>query len=408
MTLTLKDFRFGIEIETIGLTHARLAQAIVDACPNSRLSSHTNYGQKVYLADGRVWSVVHDGSLSGQYNGEVVSPILTYADLDMLQNVVRGLREAGAKTDASCGIHIHVDGARFTPRGVVNLVKMMNKQEQLLMSALRVHETRRRFCQDIDQNFLARLENSRCSTLDAVKTAWYGRRNANVQRYDSSRYRSLNLNSLFYRGTIEFRLFNGTLHAGEVKSYVQLVLAMSAKAVNAKSGVSKKRETSAATGKYDMRVFLLGLGLIGDEFKTARHHLCKHLGGSSAFRNTRPRRSAQCVDIESSAAPLISAASIAAIEEIGARIRESSASIDTAIINSAYDDPAPIGMVPLREFLASQSYRLAVEELSESAHRTIGNSIRAVIGVDAGRELRNVGDFVIDPATGNLVYGGIR
>ncbi|HPN95983.1 MAG TPA: amidoligase, partial [bacterium] len=38
---------------------------------------------------------------------------------------------------------------------------------------------------------------------------------------------------------------------------------------------------------YDFRVFLLGLGLIGDEFKTARHHLLANLEGDSAFKNGR-------------------------------------------------------------------------------------------------------------------------
>lgn len=40
----------------------------------------------------------------------------------------------------------------------------------------------------------------------------------------NSRYHGLNLHSVFSKGTIEFRMFNSTLHAGEVKSYIQLCL----------------------------------------------------------------------------------------------------------------------------------------------------------------------------------------
>jgi hypothetical protein len=36
-----------------------------------------------------------------------------------------------------------------------------------------------------------------------------------------------------------------------------------------------------------MRVWLLGLGMIGDEFKTARLHLLKKLGGSAARKGER-------------------------------------------------------------------------------------------------------------------------
>jgi hypothetical protein len=91
-------------------------------------------------------------------------------------------------------------------------------------------------------------------------------------------------------------MFNGSLHAGEVKTYVQLVLALAAKALTGRAASSKRRAFDPATAKYDVRVWLLGLGLIGDEFKTARFHLTKHLGGSAAWkgerRDRRPRPAA--------------------------------------------------------------------------------------------------------------------
>ena len=105
-----------------------------------------------------------------------------------------------------------------------------------------------------------------------------------------NRYHGVNLNSLFFRGTIEFRWFQGTIHAGEIKSYIQLVLAIAAKAISAKSSSSRRREFNAASARYDFRVFLLHLGMIGDEFKTARLHLMKRLGGSAAWKGERRDR----------------------------------------------------------------------------------------------------------------------
>lgn len=189
------------------------------------------------------------------------------------------------------GIHIHVDGGRFDAKAVTNLVKMIHKQERLLEHALAVAPTRlARYCQPIDTRFLEQLETRRPRTLQEVNAAWYGYQNNAPARYDSSRYHGLNLNSLFFRGTVEFRYFNGTLHAGEVKAYVQLVLAIAAKAMSAKASSSKRRDFSEATAKYDFRVFLLGLGLIGDEFKTARLHLTKRLAGSAAWKGERRDR----------------------------------------------------------------------------------------------------------------------
>ncbi len=85
------------------------------------------------------------------------------------------------------------------------------------------------------------------------------------------RYKGLNLHSVFYKGTLEFRIFNSTLHAGEIKSYIQLCLAISNQALEQKS--ARFRKTTSTNEKYTFRTWLLRLGFIGDEFKTARLHL---------------------------------------------------------------------------------------------------------------------------------------
>ncbi len=290
----MKTLRFGIEIETVGLSRMKLAQAIHSVVGGIVTNDYSDV--RVTAPDGRSWKVVPDGSLSGSENGEIVSPVLGYADIEELQNIIRAVRAAGAKTDHSTGIHIHVGAERFDAKSVVNLVKLVHKQERLLEHALGVSQQRlARYCRPIEASFIERLEARRPKTLSEIRDAWYGHTNATPSRYDSRRYHGLNLNSLFYRGTIEFRYFNGTLHAGEVKAYVQLVLAMAAKALASKAASSKRRDFNVATAKYDFRVVLLHLGLIGDEFKTARLHLTKKLAGSAAWKGERrDRRPATC------------------------------------------------------------------------------------------------------------------
>jgi hypothetical protein len=285
----MKTLNFGIEIETVGLNKLAPANAI------QRVVGGVVHGDAnratVTMADGRVWRAVSDGSLSGSINGEVVSPILTYADLEPLQNVVRALRGAGARADDSCGIHIHVGAEGMDARALSNLIKMMNKHELIIEKALGVSEARlQRYCRRVNPDMMRRLETQRPRTLSDMNRVWYGVARTHADRYDSSRYHALNVNSFFVRKTVEFRLFNGTLHAGEVKAYVQLCLALAAKAMSAKTTSGKKRAYAEASGRYDMRVILLGLGLIGDEFATARHHLTKRLAGSSSWKNGRPAR----------------------------------------------------------------------------------------------------------------------
>ena len=126
---------------------------------------------------------------------------------------------------------------------------------------------------------------------------WYTANGANYgrsQHYNDSRYHMLNYHATFTKGTIEFRLFqfdapadgrqNG-LHAGQLKSYIQLCLALSQMAKTVKTASPKPQQNE--NPKYAMRTWLLRLGFIGDEFKTAREILIKRLAGDTAFRNGR-------------------------------------------------------------------------------------------------------------------------
>jgi hypothetical protein len=295
----MNTLRFGIEIETIGQTREVVARAIQSVVGGEvrHVGMPAVYDPwKVTDRRGRIWQVVADSSLSAikNYQAEIVSPILHYEDIAELQEVVRAVRSAGGRTDSSCGIHAHVDAARFDARAVTNLVKIFHKQEALIQHALGIPPNRlNTFCKSIDPRFLERLERDRPRTMDELNSAWYGMYCPHPQHYDRSRYHGLNLHSIWYRGTIEYRIFNSTLHAGKVKAYIQFVLALSAKALKAKSASSKRREFNPATAKYDFRTFLLNLNLVGDEFKTARFHLLSLLEGSAAWKHGRRDRRAQ-------------------------------------------------------------------------------------------------------------------
>ena len=101
----------------------------------------------------------------------------------------------------------------------------------------------------------------------------------------------LNLHALFTKGTIEFRLFQfdephgdkkGGLHAGQLKAYIQLCLAMSEMAKELKSASPKPQQTE--NERYAFRCWMLRLGFIGEEFKTAREILLKNMTGNGAYR----------------------------------------------------------------------------------------------------------------------------
>jgi len=284
--------KFGIEIETVGLSRLNIASAIAGVIPGSRIEGYD--ACSVIMQDGRKWNIVPDGSLTGAHRGpnelcgEIVSPILTIADLEMLQEIIRAVRAAGARSDSSTGIHIHVDGSRFEAKTLLNLVNMVHKQEKLIERALGVsHHRLNSYSKSINQEFIARLGTRTVRSMADLNAAWYGTQEAvRPSRYDHSRYHGLNLNSLFYRGTIEFRYFNGTLHAGEVKAYVLFVLAIAERALAAKSTSRARRQCDEQNVRWAFRVFLKSLGLIGPEFKVYRAHLLKNLPGVSSRKTT--------------------------------------------------------------------------------------------------------------------------
>ena len=274
----MRTQRFGIEIEMTGITRHQAANVIAGLFV--RNASYVGGSYDTYLAkdsQGRSWKVMRDSSIrceskhgraSGYYSVEVVSPICRYEDIETIQEIVWRLRKNGGMVNSSCGIHIHVDASPHTPKTLRNIVNIMAAKEELLYKALQINVERERFCKKTDITFLERMDQHRPRSMDEIECLWYNGRGGRDRHYDQSRYHALNLHSVFSKGTIEFRLFNSTLHAGEVKSYIQLCLAISHQALVQKSASHSR--TTSTNEKYTFRTWLLRLGLIGDEFKTAR------------------------------------------------------------------------------------------------------------------------------------------
>ena len=200
-----------------------------------------------------------------------------------MQELIRELRKGGARVNDSCGIHIHVDVSRHDPKTLRNVVNIMASKEDLLYKTLKVQIDRQYYCQKADLRFLEDVNLKRPKSMSEFETLWYNGDSGRHSHYHSSRYHALNLHSVFSKGTIEFRMFNSTLHAGEVKSYIQLCLAISNQALVQKS--ASRSRTQSSNEKYTFRTWLLRLGMIGEEFKTARQHLLKNLDGNIAWKD---------------------------------------------------------------------------------------------------------------------------
>ena len=291
--------KFGIEIEFTGITRNKASKVVAEVINGTITETRDYYDTKeIKTLDGRKWKVMYDGSLRCQtkrngevisagrdYSCELVSPILTYyEDIETLQEIVRALRKSGAFTNASCGIHIHLDGADHDVRTIRNFINIIASKNDLLYKALEIKQERMRFCKKMDEHLVTNINKKHPKTLAQLADIWYqgyyGSRNTH---YHDSRYHFLNLHSFFTGNhTVELRGFNSELHAGKVRSYICLALALNHQALTQKCASSKKPQVE--NEKFAMRTYLNRIGMIGEEFKNCRVHLTNALSGCSAWR----------------------------------------------------------------------------------------------------------------------------
>ena len=302
----MKKQTIGVEVEMNSITRHAAAKLAAEFFGTGRFEDtacrNGYYTWSAWDAQGREWKFQRDVSIEGPDSEkcEMVTPILTYADMDTLQELVRRLRKAGAKSDYTrgCGVHIHIGAKGHTAQTLRNLANIMASHESLLADALALdHYRMSRYCRTVNPRFIETVNSRKPSTMSDLADIWYSTNNATYgrnQHYNDSRYHMLNLHATFTKGTVEFRLFqfdaptadrrNG-LHAGQLKSYIQLCLALSQMAKSVKTASPKPQQND--NPKYAMRTWLLRLGFIGEEFATARDLLTRRLAGDAAFRNGR-------------------------------------------------------------------------------------------------------------------------
>ncbi len=304
----MKKQTIGVEVEMNGITRktaARVAAEFFGTDQYESTAGRNGYSTwSAWDADRREWKFQKDVSIHGNDDEkcELVTPVLRYEDIEELQGLLRVLRKAGAQSSASrgCGVHIHVglksEAGDHTAQTLTNLANMMAAHEEQIGRAIKISERRvEGYCRTVNPAFLSRLNAQKPRTMEELADIWYEGNGANYRRdehYNNSRYHMLNLHASFTKGTIEFRLFQfdephdgkkGGIHCGQLKAYIQLCLAMSQLAKELKSASHKPQQRE--NEKYAFRCWMLRLGFIGEEFKTARKLLLQNVSGNGAWRH---------------------------------------------------------------------------------------------------------------------------
>ena len=193
--ITIQEQKFGVEIEVAGVARSRIATAVAEAVQGRITATHCFGYDATVVADsqGREWKVQNDNTiplLNGHKGSEIITPVLTYSDLELIQSVVRKVRDTGATSPSnSCGVHCHVDSQMHTPESLARLAKMVYKNEDLIFDALQVHpERRRRYTRPMDDEFIDKVAKRRPQTKEKLNEMWFGQYLAHPSHFESHRY----------------------------------------------------------------------------------------------------------------------------------------------------------------------------------------------------------------------------
>jgi hypothetical protein len=225
------------------------------------------------------WKVTHDGSLDS--GGEIVSPVMRLAGgraEDEIRRVYGIARKGGGRATDHCGLHVHVDAKCLGPTGMAALMRMAMENEGLLFGIAQNGKPQHRgepngyrYCKPFSNNLGDAFDLMHAESRGQFRNALYEQVPANrgalppahvdnyqANRYDPARYFAINFNSYWYRGTVEFRIFDGTDDPEKAIANVKLALGMVAAASRGdyafleKHGISSKRAVSREAFDYFM------------------------------------------------------------------------------------------------------------------------------------------------------------
>lgn len=196
--------KFGIELETSSPSESVLSKAIALIQANHVNMRTTNYNH----TDVSYWKVLTDGSLSGGYCREIVSPAFdSEAGLQEVTKVATILNTMGVKVNNTCGFHVHLDASDLTPKQISTVCRFYQAYEREID---KLHQGTRRG----NPGYTHTLQNRRFpenpTSLDSVRSA-----------FGHDRYFKVNVEAYLRHGTLEFRQHGATIDPVKVAYWIK-------------------------------------------------------------------------------------------------------------------------------------------------------------------------------------------
>lgn len=236
-TMNKEDRNFGIEIE--------LGTKYKESQLKKLIRSNTNY-KLIPVNKYTNWHIDEEPSINFSQLGiegkEIVSPILTMdKDFNDIKSLFYNVISSECYVNYSCGLHVHVEVKDLTEVDLKKIVKYMSVLEFFLFKSLPNTRYNSDFSQPLPPLLLDLLKDAKdyedffkryysyfireadkredmAAEMKKLKKLKYGVHN--------SRNLALNIHSVWYRGTLEFRYFPATLSFDEAFMYIDLCLSI--------------------------------------------------------------------------------------------------------------------------------------------------------------------------------------
>lgn len=216
-----------------GLSRKEVAGIIgecLDAKPEYKGGITYQYyiGNWAVFMDSTVEPEIEDGEAGDEYKVGICIP---NSNQEELAKVLSALKEAGSIVNASCSLTVIIDDSKHTEKSKENLIKLFESKKKWIFMAL-------------------------------------GVKDGNIEIEEDK---------------VIFQLFEATLDADRIIAYNQFCTLLNQMALKSKLASTKKTESD--NPKFTFRVFLIRLGMVGNEYKMTRKILLEKLEGNSAFRS---------------------------------------------------------------------------------------------------------------------------
>lgn len=149
-----------------------------------------------------------------------------------------------------------------------NLVNMIYSKHELIQKSLGIEEN------IVAEEFIKEINEAKISNIDDFQKAIAGKESC------------IQIEFNFEEQKISFNFIKAKVE--NITAYTQFIELLNQNAKTLKHASAKVSSTD--NPKFTFRVFLIRLGMIGDEYKIARKILLEKLEGNAAFRHGKPEK----------------------------------------------------------------------------------------------------------------------